>query len=103
MLINNKVSYSIIANFDLTFDDPLLNHTFTCNQGDKVEISFRNNGEILTIIGVVKTITIKPPTFRTLGAFNELVLEIDASSEFDSKVYTIQSMNIMDIKYPVVI
>ena len=99
MLIKNTVSINLVINFDLTFDDATLNRSILCKQGDKVEASIivLSAGEIsetINIIGVIKKITVSIPIEND----NNPILEIDASEEFYSKIYTVRAYDIIDIK-----
>lgn len=96
MLISNVADVGIIVGFTLTFDDPALNHNVICKVGDIVKVKLRvgsNPPSTVEFTGLITKITLPSP----LEQGDNPVMVIDASQLYNSKVYTVQAYDIMDI------
>jgi hypothetical protein len=98
-LVSRKVTTSLQVQFSFTFDDATANHSITVKQGDIVQVKFvGKDNEIIDANGKIKQL------IATLPLENEdnPTMVLDASSEYDSVVFTIKSSEILDINAVIV-
>lgn len=106
MLISNNVSISFVLTFDLKFEDSSQDHTLSCKVGDKVKVKFKYKEEVIETVAVIKSIEAKDPIESITRNFSDKYTKetnpsilLDASSNFDSKVYYIYARDILDISF----
>lgn len=93
-LISRKATTSLQVQFDFKFDDATTNHSIIVKQGDIIQIKFVDKeNQIITTSGKVKQLIATIP----LESDDNPTMVLDASSEFESDVYTIKASEILDI------
>ena len=97
MIISNTVSYKTTIILDMVFEGATSGTTVDkhveVGEGDEVDISFRDINNSTNLIKKGKIVKIfKPATDSTYG-----IVRVDCSIEYNSEVYNIETINILDI------
>ena len=95
MLLDNK--YTIVPNlrFTLTYDTGL-SKVITVKSGDKIDCSYKSNGEKNYITGIVSKIGVNYKS--SLGAIgSSAYMQIDGSAEYAGKVVYIQPSDVLEL------
>lgn len=95
MLLDSK--YTILPNlrFSLTYDTGM-SKSIIVKSGDKIDCSYKQNGVINSITGMVSKIGVNYNS--SLGAFgSNAYMQVDGSAEYAGKVVYIQPSDVLDI------
>lgn len=95
MLLDSK--YTILPNlrFSLTYDTGM-SKSIIVKSGDKIDCSYKQNGVINSITGMVSKIGVNYNS--SLGAFgSNAYMQVDGSAEYVGKVVYIQPSDVLDI------
>ena len=95
MLLDSK--YTILPNlrFSLTYDTGM-SKSIIVKSGDKIGCSYKQNGVINSITGMVSKIGVNYNS--SLGAFgSNAYMQVDGSAEYAGKVVYIQPSDVLDI------
>jgi hypothetical protein len=81
----------LVINFTFTFDDETLNHSCSCKIDDIVKVKFIQDEKTLEVTGKITSIT------ADIQNLTNAVLSIDASTLYDSNLYTFAASKVLDL------